>query len=146
MGLAMTVDEREEFLADVHVGVLAVERSDGPPLAVPIWYQYRPGGDLWVLTAEDSLKGQLLQKAMRFSICVQDETPPFYRYVSVEGPIVSIRAADEEDDSRPMAHRYFGPDLGDEYVESSDEQSLKFVMRPERWWSVDYSKLTADAR
>lgn len=146
MGLAMTVDEREEFLADVHVGVLAVERSDGPPLAVPIWYQYQPGGDLWVLTAEDSVKGQLLQKAMRFSICVQDETPPFYRYVSVEGPIVSIRAADEEDDSRPMAHRYFGPDLGDEYVESSDEQSLKFVMHPERWWSVDYSKLTADAR
>ncbi len=139
----MSVEEREEFLADVHVGVISVERPDGPPLAVPIWYQYRPGGELWVLTPEDSVKGRLLQQAMRFSLCVQDETPPFYRYVSVEGPIVSIRAADDEEDSRPLAHRYFGPDLGDEYVESSDEQSLKFVMRPERWWSVDYSKLAA---
>ncbi len=139
----MSVEEREEFLADVHVGVISVERPDGPPLTVPIWYQYRPGAELWVLTPEDSVKGRLLQQAMRFSLCVQDETPPFYRYVSVEGPIVSIRAADDEEDSRPLAHRYFGPDLGDEYVESSNEQSLKFVMRPERWWSVDYSKLAA---
>lgn len=141
MGLAMTVEEREQFLADVHVGVLAVERSDGPPLAVPVWYDYRPGDELWVLTAEDSLKGRLLQRAGRFALCAQDETPPFYRYVSVEGPVTAIRAADEVDDSRPMAHRYLGADIGDEYVESSEEQSLKFCMRPERWWSVDYSKL-----
>jgi len=143
MGLAMTAEEREEFLADVHVGVLAVERPDGPPLAVPVWYDYRPGGDLWILTPEDSLKGRLLQAARRFSLCAQDETPPFYRYVSVEGPVIAIRAADEDDDSRPMAHRYLGPDIGDQYVESADEQSLKFCMRPERWWSVDYSKLAA---
>jgi len=143
MGLAMSEEEREEFLAGVHVGVLAVERADGPPLAVPVWYDYRPGGELWILTAEDSLKGRLLQRAQRFSLCAQDETPPFYRYVSVEGPIVAIKAADEEEDNRPMAHRYLGPAIGDEYVESSDEQSLKFCMRPERWWSVDYSKLGA---
>jgi nitroimidazol reductase NimA-like FMN-containing flavoprotein (pyridoxamine 5'-phosphate oxidase superfamily) len=144
VGLSMSVEEREQFLADVHVGVLAVERTDGPPLAVPVWYGYRPGEDLWLLTAEDSLKGRLLQQARRFSLCAQDETPPFYRYVSVEGPISAIRAADEEDDSRPMAHRYLGPDIGDQYVESADEQSLKFCMRPERWWSVDYSKITPD--
>jgi nitroimidazol reductase NimA-like FMN-containing flavoprotein (pyridoxamine 5'-phosphate oxidase superfamily) len=141
MGLAMSVEEREQFLADVRVGVLAVERPDGPPLAVPVWYDYRPGDELWILTAEDSVKGQLLQQARRFSLCAQDETPPFYRYVSVEGPITAIRAADEDDDSRPMAHRYLGPDIGDQYVESADEQSLKFSMRPERWWSVDYSKV-----
>ncbi len=141
MGLTMSTEEREQFLAGVHVGVLAVARTDGPPLAVPIWYDYQPGGDLWVLTAEESIKGRLLAQAQRFSLCAQDETPPFYRYVSVEGPIISIRAADEDDDSRPMAHRYLGPDIGDQYVESSEDQSLKFTMRPERWWSVDYSKL-----
>jgi hypothetical protein len=98
---------------------------------------------VWILTPESSLKGRLLQRAQRFSLCAQDETPPFYRDVSVEGPIVAIEAADEEDDSRPMAHRYLGPAIGDEYVESPGEQSLKFSMRPERWWSVDYSKLGA---
>lgn len=142
MGLAMNVDEREQFLADLHVGVIAVERSDGPPLAVPIWYDYRPGGDLWVLTTAESIKGRLLQAAGRFSLAVQNEEPPFYRYVSVEGPVVSVKAADVEADSRPMAHRYFGPDMGDTYVESSEDQALKFTMRPERWWSVDYSKVT----
>lgn len=142
MSLTMSVEEREAFLADVHVGVLAVERRDGPPLAVPVWYDYRAGGELWVLTAEQTLKGRLLQAAQRFSLCVQDETPPYYRYVSVEGPITAIRAADEEDDSRPMAHRYLGPDIGDEYVESTEDQSLKFCMRPEQWWSADYSKVT----
>lgn len=141
MGLAMTTEEREAFLADLHVGVIAIERDDGPPLAVPIWYDYRPGGDLWVLTGADSHKGRLLLAAERFSLCVQEESPPFYRYVSVEGPVRTITAADVENDTRPMAHRYFGPDLGDTYVDSSDDQSLKFVMRPDRWWSVDYSKL-----
>lgn len=141
MGLNMTVEERERFLADVHVGVIAVERPDGPPLAVPIWYDYRPGGDLWILTTADSRKGKLLTAADRFSLCVQDETPPFYRYVSVEGPVVSVKAADEEEDSRPMAHRYFGARMGDTYVESSDDQALKFTMRPQRWWTVDYSKV-----
>jgi nitroimidazol reductase NimA-like FMN-containing flavoprotein (pyridoxamine 5'-phosphate oxidase superfamily) len=141
MGLAMTTDEREQFLADLHVGVIAIERADGPPLAVPIWYDYRPGGDLWVLTTADSVKGRLLQAANRFSLVAQVEEPPFYKYVSVEGPIVSVRAADVEEDSRPMAHRYFGPDMGDTYVDSTEDQALKFTMRPERWWSVDYSKL-----
>lgn len=141
MGLAMTVEERERFLADLHVGVIAVERPDGPPLAVPIWYDYQPGGRLWVLTTADSLKGRLLQRASRFTLCAQDETPPFYKYVSVEGEVVSVSAADVEADRRPMAHRYFGPDMGDTYVESTEDQALRFEMEPTRWWSVDYSKL-----
>lgn len=139
----MTKDEREAFLADLHVGVIAVERREGPPLAVPIWYDYVPGGDLWVLTSKDSVKGRLLQKAERFSLCAQVEEAPMYRYVSVEGPVVEIVEADREDDSRPMAHRYFGAELGDQYIGASDAESpsMKFVMRPERWWSVDYRKL-----
>ncbi|MFC7940793.1 pyridoxamine 5'-phosphate oxidase family protein, partial [Streptomyces sp. NPDC057387] len=27
------------------------------PLAVPIWYAYEPGGDLWIMTGRDSRKG-----------------------------------------------------------------------------------------
>jgi hypothetical protein len=45
--------------------------------------------------------------------------------------------------ANPLAHRYFGPELGDAYVASTDEEgSLKFSMRPTRWWSVDYTKLS----
>ena len=70
-----------------------------------------------------------------------DGEPPFYKYVSVEGPIVDVAPAELEADRRPLAHRYFGPELGDAYVASTDgEGNLKFSMRPTRWWSVDYTK------
>ena len=42
--LSMSQAEREEFLADVHVGVLAVESADGPPTVTPVWYLYDAGG------------------------------------------------------------------------------------------------------
>ena len=39
MSFAMTVKEREQFLAGLHVGVLSVA-TDGSrgPIAVPVWY------------------------------------------------------------------------------------------------------------
>ena len=43
MSLAMSEHERQEFLAGVHIGVISIERADGPPLTVPIWYGYDPG-------------------------------------------------------------------------------------------------------
>ncbi len=88
MTLAMTEQERERYLAGLHVGVISIERADGPPLTVPVWYRYEPGGLLWVITSAESVKGKLLQAAGRFSLCAQTEEPPFYKYVSVEGPIV----------------------------------------------------------
>jgi nitroimidazol reductase NimA-like FMN-containing flavoprotein (pyridoxamine 5'-phosphate oxidase superfamily) len=141
MDLRMTEEERQAFLAGVHIGVMSIEREDGPPLAVPIWYDYEPGANIWVTTGTDSLKSKLLHKAQRFSLCAQTEEPPFYSYVSVEGPVVSVEPTDEDGVLRPMAHRYFGPELGDLYVASiKGGSSLTWRMRPERWWSVDYSK------
>ncbi len=138
--LAMTKSEREEFLAGLHVGVLGIERQDGPPLTVPVWYIYEPGGELWFLIELDSLKGRLLQKSMRFSLCAQSESLP-YRYVSVEGP-ATISPADKELHSRPMSHRYLGKEAGDQYTDrGSDSNSVRVSTTPERWFSVDYSKL-----
>jgi hypothetical protein len=69
----------------------------------------------------------------RFSLCAQTETPP-YKYVSVEGPVVAIEAADLERHRRPLAHRYLGLGVGDRYVESTrDAVYALFRMRPERW-------------
>ena len=104
----MSEDERQAFLAGVHIGVISIEREDGPPLAVPIWYGYEPGGNVWVTTGTDSLKSKLLNRAQRFSLCVQTEEAPFYSYVSVDGPVVSVEPTDEDGVGRPMAHRYFG--------------------------------------
>src|SRR4030095_12235762 len=96
MSLTMTKEEREAFLADVHVGVISVA-EDGH---------------------RRSRKGQLLERAGRFGLCAQTETLP-YKYVSVEGPIVTIEEADLERDRRPLARRYLGAEGGDRYIEST---------------------------
>lgn len=138
--IAMTRDEREAFLAAVHVGVLSVARSEKAPLAVPIWYRYEPGGEVCILIGPSSLKAKLLAAAGRFSLCVQSEVLP-YRYVSIEGPIVETRQVDRETDVRVMAHRYLGREMGDRYVEDGEDDSMIAVsMRPETWYTVDYGK------
>ena len=142
MSLNMTKTERETFLAGLHVGVISIEQADAAPLCVPIWYDYEPDVGLWILTEEKSAKGQALKAARRFSLCAQDEAPPNYRYVSVEGPISDVRPAERERDSRPMARRFLGEKLGDLYTDSQEgDGSLVFTMRPERWRTVDYGKL-----
>lgn len=139
--LSMSEQEREAFLADVHVGVIGIGRADGSPLTVPIWYAYQPGGEVVVLIDGGSVKARLLERAGRFSLCAQSEALP-YRYVSVEGR-ATITSSDVERDTRPMARRYLGEELGDQYVESTPrgERPLRVAMRPERWFSVDYGKL-----
>src|SRR5687768_16419423 len=135
--LRMSEAEREAFLAEPHVGVLGVERADGPPLTVPIWYGYEPGGDVWMLTDEGSLKGRLLRAAGRASLCAQSEKAPAYAYVSVEGP-VTVGAATREH-ARTLAYRYFGPDLGERYLAATEgAEPVLVTLRPERWFTTDY--------
>ena len=143
MSLAMTVAEREAFLADVHVGIISVPEADRGTLAVPIWYDYEPGGEVWVITGRESRKGKLISGGTRLSLCAQTERAP-YKYVSVEGPVVGIEPTDLEKHMRPMARRYLGVLGGDQYVEATsadhDGSSIVVRMRPERWLTVDYGK------
>ena len=142
--LAMTKSEREAFLADLHVGVISIEQGDAPPLSAPIWYDYTPQTGVWIITEAESAKGRLLRKVGRFSLVAQNEEPPNYQYVSVEGPIIETRPPDLERDRRPMAHRYLGAELGDAYLAATRyEDLLVFVMQPKRWRTVDYGKNTA---
>jgi nitroimidazol reductase NimA-like FMN-containing flavoprotein (pyridoxamine 5'-phosphate oxidase superfamily) len=145
MALAMTRPERERFLADLHVGIISIAEPGRGPLAVPVWYAYEPGGELRVVTARTSRKGRLLERAGRFSLCVQTEVSP-YKYVSVEGPIVAIDRSDVDRDLRPLAHRYLGPEAGEAYIATTREEHLDNVlvrMRPERWLTVDFTREAA---
>lgn len=137
----MTEAERQDFLAGVHVGVLGLERADGPPLVVPVWYSYEPGGDVEVLTSGTSLKGRLAEAAGRGSLCAQQEELP-YKYVTVEGPIeIDTLGADARAAVEPMAIRYLGEELGRRYaVGAVADDEIRIRLRPERWRSVDYAK------
>ena len=135
---AMSSENREKYLSDVHVGVIAVERQGRAPLSVPIWYGYEPGGEVLLWTDAGSVKHRLLQDAGRFSITVQDEQPP-YKYVTAEGDITSIGPANDAD-VRPIAIRYLGEEAGNQFTdENLTPTSVAIRMRPQRWLSVDYS-------
>lgn len=138
--LTMTKAVREEFLAALHVGVLAIDgEGDDPPLAAPVWYRYEPGGDVLINTGADSVKARLLAGAGRASFCVQREDLP-YAFVTVEGP-VTVGPADEAEHER-IAVRYLG-DLAGAYLSSTADVAQVLVrLTPERWRTQDYSHMT----
>lgn len=143
MGLmTMSKAEREAFVAEVRVGVLAVAGADGAaPSLTPIWYTYEPGGDIVMETAGASPKTDLLRTAGVASLCVQTETPP-YKYVVVEGP-VAIADGHDETWRNGLARRYLGDELGDMYTEATKDQAAGAVtirLTPERWRTTDFSK------
>jgi nitroimidazol reductase NimA-like FMN-containing flavoprotein (pyridoxamine 5'-phosphate oxidase superfamily) len=133
----MTETEREEFLAGVHVGILAIQRTDKGPLALPIWYQF-VDGEVIIGMGGNSLKAKLLRAAGRATMTVQTETPP-YKYVSVEGPVEIV--AEQRDDFE-MASRYLGPEFGRWYADNnpSTTESVIAHLQPERWISCDFGK------
>ena len=140
MAAKMTKNEREAFLASVHVAVVGIPQEERGPLTVPVWYWYEPGGQIWVETQPDSRKGQLLGIGKRISLCVQDENPP-YAYVSVEGPIIDIADDDHELHEIPMAIRYLGDKGGRDYIASLPPSEWKrYIVQPERWLTLDGSK------
>lgn len=135
----MTQDEKQSFLAGLHVGVLGLNDPGSGPLTVPVWYDYTPGGESWFITGGQSRKGKLLERGTRISLAAQTEVPP-YVYVSVEGVVTAIESV-EFDALKDMAIRYLGEEQGLAYVKGSNLSGQILVrMQPQRWLAVDYGK------
>jgi PPOX class probable F420-dependent enzyme len=140
--LSMTRAERDAFLEDTHVAMLAIADRERGPFLVPVWYWYRPGSEVHVVTGGGSRKVGLIRRAGRASLCVQTETPP-YKYVSVEGPISIAGAPDRERDVREVARRYLGPEMGEMYLAATvaeHENAVLVRLRPERWLTADFAR------
>ncbi len=137
--MALTREEREQFLAEPHVAALAVDAGEGrAPLTVPIWYQVEDDGTVWILTGRDSRKNELIGKAGRFSLLV-DRLEPTIRYVSVEGPVIETVPATIER-LREISARYLPAEKVDAYVDfawKNHGEQVVVRMRPERWVSSD---------
>ncbi|MEE4283600.1 MAG: pyridoxamine 5'-phosphate oxidase family protein [Pseudomonadales bacterium] len=136
----MTSEEKQQFLADLHVGVIGINEHDRGPLTVPIWYSYVPGGDVQVITGSSSRKGKLLQLGSRVSLAAQAESLP-YKYVSIEGEVTAIEPADMAS-LTAMAIRYLGESQGKAYADNSGVQGqITVSITPKRWLAVDYGKM-----
>lgn len=82
---AMTRDDALAFLAadPAHTGKLALVRSDGAPIVVPVWFAL-DGEDLLFTTHAETAKGRILRRDPRVALCADDERPP-YAFVTVQG-------------------------------------------------------------
>jgi len=132
----MTKAEREAFLAEVHIGVLAVDEPGRGPCTLPIWYLV-DGGEVVISVGEGSVKARLLAAAGRATMTIQTETAP-YKYASIEGPVsIGPLALDRLE----LATRYLGDELGQYYVDNTpSEGSVEVRLRPEHWRTHDYAK------
>jgi hypothetical protein len=136
---SLSVSERESFLAEPHVAALSVAAGSGRgPFTLPIWYQYTPGGEAWVLTGAQSRKARLIAAAGRFSLLV-DRVLPTVRYVSVEGPVTRTVPGTAEL-LHEIAARYLPADKVADYVDLAEAEfgeQVAIYLRPERWLTGD---------
>lgn len=139
MSLNMSREEREAFLANLHVGVVSIGRQGMAPLTAPIWYDYKPGGKVWMIAGTESLKAAALAETDNISLVAQTEVPP-YKYVSVSGSCSKRDVAEGE--LLAMAIRYLGETEGQAYAAAAAGDGGAFVIEftPHSWLTVDYSK------
>jgi Pyridoxamine 5'-phosphate oxidase len=136
---SLSVRDREFFLAEPHVAALSVSAGQGRgPFTLPIWYQYAPGGEAWVLTEAGSRKVRLIAAAGRFTLMVE-RVMPTVRYVSVEGPVTRTDPGTDEL-LREIAARYLPPDKVPAYIAFAKAElgeQVAIYLRPERWLTAD---------
>jgi hypothetical protein len=133
------MDQREQFLAEPHVAALSVSAGeDRGPLTVPIWYQYQPGGEAWVLTEATSRKARLIEAAGCFTLMVERVLPTI-RYVSVAGPVTRIIPGTDEL-LQEISERYLPAEKVPSYIEfvmSELGEQAAIYMRPQHWLTAD---------
>ena len=148
MARRMTESERQDFLAEPHVGVLSVASDDGrPPLTVPVWYGYEADGDLLTFftgtQGRKARKTGLIEKAGVLSLCVQREEFP-YRYVTVEGTVVRADRPPSAGQMLAIARRYLPEQQAGGFVaaelEDPGPELVLFTVRPDRWLTFDFAE------
>lgn len=139
--MKMTKDEREVFLAEVHVGILSIPRQGRGPLSAPIWYDYIAGSQVFMFIDKLSLKAECLRGTDCISLCVQKDSPP-YVYVSVEGSFALGEA--DKNKHLSVAIRYLGEERGNQWMDKFgyEEDSYMLSLSPQNWLTKDYRKRT----
>ncbi|WP_328304611.1 pyridoxamine 5'-phosphate oxidase family protein [Actinomycetospora sp. NBC_00405] len=135
--------EREEFLAEPHIGVLSVVSEDErPPSTLPTWYAYEPGRSILVIARQGKRKSRLIRRAGKVSFSVQRPQIPD-KYVTVEGTVTRQDVA-TRDDLLSIGRRYLPADSVDSWADwelrggngSGDPECIE--IRADRWLTSDF--------
>ena len=141
----MSKQQREEFLAGTHVGILSVTGEDGqPPTSVPTFYAYEPGGELTMFTGTQRRAPkrieQIKQAGVVSFVVQREEMPP--AYVTVEAELIEVTKPTHEQ-MLTIARRYMPEEHAQGYVQTElgdpDNLVTLLTFRPTRWLTSDTS-------
>lgn len=114
----MRIMDREEWLAFVmhgtRTGKLAIVRANGAPHVAPVWFLV-DGDEIIFTTGADTLKGKALQRDPRFSLCVDDESPPFSYVVFRAEASLSEDLDEMLVWATRLGARYMGPEAAESF-------------------------------
>ncbi len=125
-------EAREFLLARARTASLATVRADGRPHVAPVWFDL-DGGAVIFTTWHASVKAHNIRREPRVGLCVDDEEPPF-AFVLIEGTAWgSERDPDLGRWATPIAGRYMGEGLAEDYGErNSVEGELLLRVTPDK--------------
>ena len=126
----MSEQEREEFLKEANVAVLATVGGGERAHAAPIWYLYEDGVFI-MSTGRGSQKHRNVEAHPEITLVVDRRSLPYYAVMAQGAAEIGPRLADEE--RRRMATRYLGEELARAYLERvSGEDSVTIRLRPRK--------------
>ena len=140
----MNEADREEFLRQPHVGVLATLRKDGMPYTVPVWWLW-DGDAFWLTGTYSRVWCNQLLRDSRASLCIE-AMQPVAGHVGVDGPATAheLPTFDIWPTSRLLAEKYVGQ--GDPsraaavdafFANMQTEPRLLFRLEPQVWRAID---------
>ena len=126
----MSEREREEFLKEANVAVLATVSRGGRAHAAPIWYLYEDGVFI-MSTGRGSQKHRNVEAHPEVTLVVDRRSLPYYAVMARGRAEIGPRLSDEE--RLRMAERYLGEELARAYIARvSGEDSVTIRLRPRK--------------
>ena len=126
--------DKEEFLKQANMGVLATIGPGSRSHAMPVWYIYEDGRII-VTAARGSQKHRNIERNGEATLLVDRREPPYYA-VMVQGK-AEIGPSPSQELRIRIASRYLGEERGRAYVsESTGGNSITIYLQPDKF--VEY--------
>jgi PPOX class probable F420-dependent enzyme len=122
------IDDREAFLQEANIAVLATADGQGRPHAAPVWYFYEDGV-FTISTDRHSRKHKNISANPNIALTIDKRDLPYFAVIAQGraelGPMFT------PDERLRLAVRYLGEERGKRYVEhTKSEDSITIRLRP----------------
>jgi len=122
--------ERDTFVSEPHVAVLATVDGRGRPHAAPVWYLYHDGTFV-VSTGRGSQKHRNVESNPEITLVMDRRTLPYYAVMARGSAEIGAPLTDAE--RLELAVRYLGEDLGNRYVErTAGQDAITIRLKPRK--------------